>query len=117
MLLDNYIYTNKSKCSFAIFLYFRRVILSLQNHGRYTRECLIDEFNCRKLNMDEVEHFLEFVFNSGLLQDVTYDIRNIRFDSGLKLKVANTVLTTKYTYDIALYLKSCTDYEPLPAST
>ena len=117
MLLDNYIYTNESKCSFAIFLYFRRVVHSLQNHGRYTRECLIDEFNCRKLNMDEDEHFSEFVFNSGLLQDVTYDIRNIRFDSGLKLKVANTVLTTKYTYDVTLYLKSCTDYEPLPTST
>ena len=24
----------------------------------------------RKLNMDKVERFLEFVFNSGLLQDV-----------------------------------------------
>ena len=36
----------------------------------------------RKLNADKVEHFLEFVFNSGLLQDVTYGTRSIKFDSG-----------------------------------
>ena len=117
MLLHNYIYTSKSECSFSIFLYFRRVILSLQNHGRYTIEYLIAEFNCRRLNMDVVEHVLEFLFNSGLLQDVAYDTRNIRFDSGLKLKVANAVLATKHTYDVILYLKSCTDYETLPTST
>ena len=36
----------------------------------------------RKLNMDKVEPFLEFVFNSGLLQDVAYGTCNIKFDSG-----------------------------------
>ena len=36
----------------------------------------------RKLHMDKVEHFLEFVFNSGLLQDVAYGTCNIKFDSG-----------------------------------
>ena len=72
---------------------------------------------CRKLNTDKVEHFFEFIFNSGLLQDVAYGTCNINCDSGLKLKVANTVLTTKYTYAVTLYLKSCTDYEPLSTST
>ena len=71
----------------------------------------------RKLNMDKVEHFLEFIFNSGLLQDMAYGIHNIKFDSGLKLKVANTVLTTKYTHAVTLHLKSCTDYKPLSTST
>ena len=42
---------------------------------------------------------------------------NIKFDSGLKLKVDNTVLTTKYTHAVTLCLKSCTDYEPLSTST
>ena len=60
----------------------------------------------RKLNMDKVEHFLEFIFNSGLLQDVAYGTHNIKFDSGLKLKAANTVLSTKYTHAVTLYLKS-----------
>ena len=56
----------------------------------------------RKLNMDKLEHFLEFIFNSGLLQDVAYGTRNIKFDSGLKLKVANTALTTEYTHAVTL---------------
>ena len=70
-----------------------------------------------KLNMNKVEHFLEFIFNSGLLQDVAYGTHYIKFDSGLKLKVANTVSTTKYTHAVILYLKSCTDYEQLSTST
>ena len=121
--------------SFVIFfLYSRRVILSLQNHGRYTRgylmtrfKCSLYEINqaqkkrsqsegvllpsktrhiCRKLNMDKVEHFY-----------VAYGTHNIKFDSGLKLKVANAKLTTKYPDAVTLYLKSCTDYEPLSTST
>ena len=71
----------------------------------------------RKLNMDKLEHFLEFIFNSGLLQDMAYGTHNIKFDSGLKLKVANTVLTTKYTHAVTLHLKSCTDYKSLSTST
>ena len=71
----------------------------------------------RKLNMDKVEYFLEFIFNKGLLQDVAYGTCNIKFDSGLKLKVVNTVLTTKYTHAVTLYLKSCTDDESLSTST
>ena len=70
----------------------------------------------RKLNKDKVEHFLEFVFNSGLLEDVAYGTHNIKFDSDLKLKVANTVLTTKYTHGITFYLKKCANYEPLSTS-
>ena len=55
--------------------------------------------------MDKVEHFFEFEFNSGLVQDVAYGTRNIKFDSGLKLKIANTLLTTKYTHAATLYLE------------
>ena len=75
------------------------------------------EYICRKLNADKVEHSLEFVFSSGLLQDVTYGTRSIKFDSGLKVKVANPVLTTKYTHAVILYLKTLTDYETLSTST
>ena len=50
--------------------------------------------------MDKAEHFLEFVLKSGSRCDMTYGACNIKFDSGLKLKVASTVLTTKYTHAV-----------------
>ena len=70
-----------------------------------------------KLNLDKVEHLLEFIFNSRLLQDVAYGTHNIKFDTVLKKKVANTVSTTKYTHAVIFYLKSCTDYKQLSTST
>ena len=69
------------------------------------------------LNLDKVEHLLEFIFNSRLLQDVAYGTHNIKFDTVLKKKVANTVSTTKYTHAVIFYLKSCTDYKQLSTST
>ena len=69
------------------------------------------------VNMDKVEHFLGFVFKSGLLQNVAYGTPNIKFYSGLKLNVANALLTTKSIHDVTLYLKGCTNYEPLATNT
>ncbi|XP_057316234.1 uncharacterized protein LOC130657272 [Hydractinia symbiolongicarpus] len=60
-----------------------------------------------KLDNNKCEHFLEFIFNSGLLQDVAYGVSHIKFDSGIVQKVANAVLTTKYSHAVTLYLMHC----------
>ena len=65
------------------------------------------QFKRNKQNVSKCEHFLDFVFMSGLLQDVAYCVTKIKYDSGEKHKVAHAVLTTKYSHVISSYLQSC----------
>ena len=52
---------------------------------------------------EKIEHFLEFLFSRGLLQDVAYGINKIKFDSGEQQKVANAILTMTYSHTIVFY--------------
>ena len=65
------------------------------------------QFKRSKLNVSKCEHFLDFVFMSGLIQDVAYGVNKIKYDSGEEQKVAHAVLTTKYSHTISFYLQSC----------
>ena len=65
------------------------------------------QFKRTKLNVSKCEHFLGFVFMGGLLQYVAYGVTKIKYDSGEERKVANAVLTTKYSHAISFYLQSC----------
>ena len=38
-------------------------------------------FMRNKLNTTKVEHFLDFIFDSGLLQDVAYGINKLKYDT------------------------------------
>ena len=53
------------------------------------------QFKRNKQNVSKCEHFLDFVFMSGLLQDVAYGVTKIKYDSVEEQKVAHAVLTTK----------------------
>ena len=64
------------------------------------------QFKRSKLNVSKCEHFLDFVFMSGLIQDVAYGVTKIKYDSGEEQKVAHAVLTTKYSHAISFYLQS-----------
>ena len=44
---------------------------------------------------------LHFVFSSGLLQDITYDLTKIIFDYGEESKIAHAILTVKFSHIIA----------------
>ena len=57
----------------------------------YTRNCL---------NMRKCEHFLDFIFSSGLLQGVAYGVHKIKFDSGNKGSFLKAILTTRYSHAI-----------------
>ena len=67
------------------------------------------------VSQEKVERFLEFLFSSGLLQDAAYGANKIKFDSGEKQKVANAILTMKYSQTISYYKQMCheTLYSPL----
>ena len=86
------------------------VILSLVDHDKYIRADIVNYFpgytkyqvdkarrwskestslslptkeKHKRSNLDlrKCEHFLDFIFNSGILQDVAYGVTNIKFDN------------------------------------
>ena len=65
---------------------------------------------------DKIEHFLEFLFSGGLLQDVAYGVNKIKFDSGEQQKVTNAILTMKYSYTITFYREICQEINYSPMS-
>ena len=137
-LLDNYAESDK---------FGKLVILSLVNHDKYSREQLMNIFNCSKRQVDEArsmrssqvgvfqvekkkftrnrlnthkcEHFLNFIFASGLIQDVAYGTTNIKFDSGDVQSIPHAILQTRFSHTIDFYIDSCKDmnFSPLSRTT
>ena len=121
------------------------VLLSLLNHQKYSKRNIMNYFQCTKYQVDlarswkkkstqgiipskktyfrqkldlvKSEHFLDYIFNSGLLQDVAYGVNTIVMDSGDKQMVSNAILTTKYSHLIELYKASCPDESILSDSS
>ena len=123
------------------------VVLSFLDHTKYTKDFICKAFGCSKYAVDmarknnvankgllmpqkkvftraklderKCEHFLNFLFNSGLLHDVAYGVTNIKYDNGEQQKVAHAILTTKYSHAVMFYKKNCmeTNYEPLSDSS
>ena len=113
------------------------VVLSLVNHDIYSKKNIMETFGCSKKQVDQArslrakqvgvfrpeersftrnrlntnmcEHFLEFVFSSGLLQDVAYGTTTIHFDSGDTQSVPHAVLQCKFSHLIEFYKKFCGD--------
>lgn len=98
------------------------VILSLLDHRKYTKQFIMDTFNCSRYHVDaarkwhscsdglllpfshswldlpKCEHFLDFIFTSGLLQDVAFGVTKIKYDNGDEQKIAHAILTTKFSH-------------------
>ena len=113
------------------------VVLSLVNHEIHTKAEIMEIFGCSKnkvdqarslrakqlgvfrpeerrftrnrLNTNMCEHFIEFIFSSGLLQDVAYGTTTITFDSGDTQSVPQAVLQCKYSHLIEYYKKFCAE--------
>ena len=123
------------------------VILSLINFSKYSHTFLMEVFCCskykidkakmlankskgltlpwkgsfkkNKLNTTKVEHFLDFIFDSGLVQDVTYVINKLKYDSGNIQVLPKAILTCKYSQliDFYQYFRKESDYQALSEST
>ena len=123
------------------------IVLSLVDHSRHTKDRIQEYFGCskyqvdmarklrsiqkgltiperkpirrNKLNTYKMEHFIEFLFASGLLQDVAYGVTKIKFDSGTVQTIPHAILTSKYSHTVAFYLQMCNDvgFQPLSGST
>ena len=73
---------------------------------------------CR-MDMRKVEHFIDFIFSNGLLQDVAYGVTKLKYNSGDEQTIPHMILTSKYSHTIAFYQQSCFElsYTPLSEST
>ena len=109
------------------------VILSLINKSSYTHDYICNLCRCTKymlkkavalskekwhipekevitrerLDVSKCEHFLQFVFSSGMIQDVAYGRRKLKFDSGDVQDIPKAILTCKYSHAIGTYLDLC----------
>ena len=123
--------------------YGKVLILAVIDHSKYTKQFLMKIFNCKRYQIDrarnlqkekaglslpkteqiyrdrmpseKIEHFLEFLFSRGLLQDVAYGVNKIKFDNGEQQKVSSAILLMKYSHTIAFYKEICqeTGYVPM----
>ena len=72
-----------------------------------------------KLDMNKCEHFLDFIFNNGLLQDVAYGTATLEYDNGEKQKVPHAIVVARFKHVISYYLQFCSNdfFEPLSESS
>ncbi|XP_047137621.1 uncharacterized protein LOC124814116 [Hydra vulgaris] len=68
------------------------------------------------LDQTKCEHFLDFIFTSGILHDVAYGITKLKYDSGEEQKIVHAILTAKYSHAIMFYRKSCSENNYIPLS-
>ena len=60
-----------------------------------------------RLDINKCEHFLYHLFYNGMIQEVPFGTRKLKFDSGEIKEVSRAILTRKYSHAIAAYLESC----------
>ena len=72
-----------------------------------------------KLDLRKCDHFLDFVFHNGLIQDVAYGTTNLTYSSGDTQTIPHAVITARYKHIIAYYPQFCEDnnYESLSESS
>ena len=59
------------------------------------------------MDKGEADHFLDFLFSSGILQDVAYGTTKVKFQSGEEQRIAHAVITSKFSHTIAFYKVFC----------
>ena len=121
-------------------------ILSLIDHDKYSHQLIKSVFACsehilkksiimskqpafqiptkttfkrNKLNVAKCEHFIDYMFANGFIQDTAFGSRKLKFDSGEVQEIPRAILTCKFSHLIGSYLDACerTDFEPVSPST
>ena len=54
------------------------------------------------MDIGKAEHFLDFLFSSGNLQDVAYGTTKAKLQSGEEQRIALAVITSKFSHTIVL---------------
>ena len=87
-------------------------------HGPSTVPVLEKKHRVR-LDMKNVDHFVEFANRPHFYQDVAYGTKILKLDSGEKIKMPNVVRTVARSTMINQYFEFCKEehFEPLSRST
>lgn len=64
-----------------------------------------------RLDINKIDHFLDFLFTTDTLQDVAYGTTTIKYDCGQKHVTAHAVLTALKTHVVCDYLQFCEQIE------
>ena len=67
------------------------------------------QFTRKKLNLDGARLFLDFPFNSGLLQDIAYGTNTLIYSNGQKQLLPKSILTMARSHTIISYQTYCTN--------
>ena len=62
-----------------------------------------------KLDLRKCDHFLDFIFHNGLIQDIAYGTTNLTYSSGDTHTIPHALIMAKYKHIIAYYLQFCQD--------
>ena len=64
-------------------------------------------FTRRKLNIDHVKHFLEFLFSSGLMQDLAYGSTTLVYSDDEKQALPKSMLKMTKNHTTEAYKQYC----------
>lgn len=72
-----------------------------------------------RLSIENARHFIDFLFSTGLLQELAYGTTKLKFDSGDKATVSSTILNGIHEHAVKEYQLYCKEinYSPLGRST
>ncbi|CAH0546967.1 unnamed protein product [Brassicogethes aeneus] len=62
-----------------------------------------------RINSEQVSHFIEWLFTSGLLKEEAYGTTNLKFESGEKMLITNTILDGVHEHVCREYLIYCSE--------
>ena len=70
------------------------------------------------MDIGTAEHFLDFLFSLGILQDIAHGTTKEKIQSGEEQCIAHAVITSKFSHTITFYKQYCdsTKYSPLSDS-
>ena len=67
----------------------------------------VSKHNRLKLDINKCNHFLDFTFNNGLLQDVADGTSVLKYTDGEKQVVTHAILVARFKHVITYYQKYC----------
>ena len=67
----------------------------------------VSKHNRLKLDINKCNHFLDFIFNNGLLQDVASGTSVLKYTNGEKQVVPHAILVARFKHVITYYQKYC----------
>jgi hypothetical protein len=72
-----------------------------------------------RMDMNKCEHFLDFIFSNGMLQDVAYGTSTLKYENGENQTVPHAIIVARFKHIIAYDFQFCSNesFQPLSESS